>query len=266
MILDAPLFSIITVCFNAEKTLPRTLLSVREQLFRDFEYLVIDGGSTDNTRDLVRVNLDLIRDFVSEPDRGISDAFNKGIARARGRYIGLLNADDWYDPTALRDAATAIKTHTPDVLCGRQRYFEDGVPVALYETNPSLLRDFMSVNHAASFSLRKLYEEHGGFKLEYELAMDYELYLRFFTLGAKFVRTDAVLANMSLGGTSDRNWRRAMHEMKQVQLEHGVPFLKAEWNYLFQMAKAAGRRSAQRVGLQSVVDFYRRRLTRVPKC
>jgi glycosyltransferase involved in cell wall biosynthesis len=260
-----PLFSVITVCLNAEKTLPRTLESMREQSLKDVEYLVIDGGSTDGTLALVEANRDVVHHVVSEKDRGISDAFNKGVSRARGHFVGILNADDWYEPSTLHDAAEVIASVDPDVVCGRQRYWDGELPVAMFDANPELLRGSMSVNHIASFSRRQLYADHGGFKLEYRAAMDYELYLRFYTRGARFVRTDAVLANMALGGTSDRNWKRAVAEVKQAQLENGVPYARAEAHYLFQMAKGGTRRAVQKVGGQRLVDFYRRNLGQVSR-
>jgi len=260
-----PLFSVITVCLNPVKTLARTLDSLREQSLKDFEYLVVDGGSTDGTLALLDANQDLVHHVVSEKDRGISDAFNKGIALARGHYLGFLNADDWYEPSTLHDAAQVIAESDADVICGKQRYWEDGLPTALFDANPELLRSSMSVNHIASFSRRASYQRHGGFKLEYRAAMDYELYLRFYTRGERFVTTGKVLANMALGGTSDRNWRRAVAEVKQAQLENGLPYAAAERHYLFQLAKGAARRGVQKVGGQPLVDFYRRHLGRVSR-
>jgi glycosyltransferase involved in cell wall biosynthesis len=263
---NEPLFSLVTVTFNAAKTVQKAIDSVRAQRFRDFEYLVIDGGSTDGTVELARAASDVVTRVVSEKDRGISDAFNKGVLLARGRFIGMVNADDWYEPDALATVAAELERVPADVYCGLQRYWDgEGREAGVYEVEPAHLRSFMSVNHIASFARRALFVEHGGFKLSYRAAMDYELYLRFFVRGARFQRVGAVLANMSLGGTSDRNWTRAVAEVRRAQRENGVGALSANRNYLLQLVKGSARRWLDEVGGEGVVDFYRAHLARVKR-
>lgn len=260
-----PLFSIVTACFNARQTLPATLESLRAQTWRDFEWIVVDGGSTDGTLAWLDEHRGDIHTLVPGPDRGISDAFNKGIAVARGAWVGILNADDAYLPHTLATVA-ALAGGRPEVelWCGKQRYVDtQGVPLTVFDANPALLRTGMTVNHAASFSRRELYTRHGGFKLEYRAAMDYELYLRFATRGAVLERTDAILAVMALGGTSDRHWQRALAEVRQAQLEHGVGFVEAQARFGYGLLKGRARRVLERLGADTVVDFYRRRLALV---
>ncbi len=261
----SPLFSLITVCFNSAATLGRTIASVRAQTCRDFEYLIIDGGSHDGTGALVEANRDVVTRFESGPDRGISDAFNKGLALAQGTFVGMVNADDWYEPDALALTAAAIRRRAADVYCGRQRYWQGAEAGATFAVRPELLPSFMSINHIATFARRDLFLRHGGFLLDYRAAMDYELFLRFFQRGARFEVVDAVLANMQLGGTSDRNWTRSVAEVRRAQLENGVPYLKAQRHYAFQLVKGAGRRWLERRGGQRVVEAFRRRLARVAK-
>ncbi len=262
-----PRFSIITACFNAARTLGRTLESLQQQQCRDFEWIVVDGGSTDGTLALLEEHKALVDVLVPGPDRGISDAFNKGVARARGEFVGILNADDFYLPDTLATVAALVEGRPEvDVWCGRQRYVdEQGAPVTVFDADPSLLPTAMTVNHIASFSRRQLYQDHGAFKLEYRAAMDYELYLRFFTRGAVFERTNAVLAVMALGGTSDRNWRRALREVRQAQLEHGVALTQAQARYAYGVLKGQARRWLERAGAQGVVDVYRRRVASVAR-
>ena len=95
---DLPLVSIITVVRNRSKSLQAAMDSIRAQTYPNIEYIVVDGASTDDTLDIVRVNADLIDIWISEPDTGIYDAFNKGVALSSGAYIGFLNSDDYYDP------------------------------------------------------------------------------------------------------------------------------------------------------------------------
>ena len=96
-----PYFSIITVCYNSEKTIERTISSLRNQTFRNFEYIIIDGGSTDSTLEIIKKNQDVVSVLVSEKDEGIYDAMNKGINLASGEMVGIINSDDWYEPNAV---------------------------------------------------------------------------------------------------------------------------------------------------------------------
>jgi glycosyltransferase involved in cell wall biosynthesis len=201
----------------------------------------------------------------SEPDRGISDAFNKGLAMARGELVGFLSADDWYEPGALASVAQAHRARPADVYCGRQRYWQGERPGAVFDADPSLLPRFMSVNHIASFARRSLFARHGGFRLDYRAAMDYELYLRFRRRGARFERVDEVLANMSLGGVSDRRWREGLREVRRAQRENGAGWPSAQWSYLFHLAKGSVRWALERAGARGLVALYRERVARVRK-
>ena len=96
-----PAFSIITVCLNSEKTVERTINSVLNQTFNDVEYIIIDGGSTDNTLNIIESYEEQITTIISEPDKGLYYAMNKGLALAKGRLIGIINSDDWYEPNTL---------------------------------------------------------------------------------------------------------------------------------------------------------------------
>lgn len=266
MVVDGkPLFSIVTATRNAGTTLRRTIDSVRAQTFGDFEYVVVDGGSTDGTRQLLESSRDVVTRFVSEPDRGISDAFNKGIAMARGELVGIVNADDWYEPDALETVARAVRTLPADVYCGLQQYWRGEERGHTFGVAPELLTRFMSVNHIASFARRELFTRHGGFKIDYRAAMDYELYLRFYLRGARFRAVDAVLANMSLGGVSDRDWKLGLSEVRRAQIENGIGAVDAYRTYLFHVAKGLARRWLERSRGKWMVDFYRKRIARVAK-
>ena len=104
-----PLVSVVTVVRNGVASFRRTAESVWSQTYPAVEYIVVDGGSTDGTRELIESLGDHIDLWISEPDDGISDAFNKGIALARGEVVGLINSDDWYEPDAVAAAVTALK-------------------------------------------------------------------------------------------------------------------------------------------------------------
>lgn len=104
-----PLVSIITVVFNGEKYLEQTILSVLNQTYSNIEYIIIDGGSSDATLDIINKYTDKIDYWVSEPDSGIYDAMNKGISLATGQLIGIINSDDWYELDAVEEIVRAYK-------------------------------------------------------------------------------------------------------------------------------------------------------------
>src|SRR6185295_16144009 len=125
---STPLVSVVTIVRNGAHTLSRTIESVLSQDFPDIEYIVVDGGSTDGTLELLRANQDQIAIWISEADQGISDAFNKGIALSRGEIIGLLNSDDWYEAGANRAVVEEMQKSAADIACGRLQYWEGGRP------------------------------------------------------------------------------------------------------------------------------------------
>ena len=116
------LVSVVTVLRNSVATFTRTFDSVSSQDHSSLEYIVVDGGSTDGTLDVLQNNQDRIGLWISEADQGISDAFNKGIALSRGEIIGLINGDDWYEPGAVRAIVAEMQRTGADIACGGLQY------------------------------------------------------------------------------------------------------------------------------------------------
>jgi glycosyltransferase involved in cell wall biosynthesis len=215
---DALLISVVTVVLNGRDKIEKTIAGVSGQGFKNVQHIVIDGGSTDGTIEKLKKLRKHIDYCVSEPDRGISDAFNKGIAQAKGNLIGILNAGDWYEPNALQMVAEAHRAHPEaEVLCGGLRFWERGEPTIVAYSNPSLLEKETSVYHPAVFITRSTYEKHGLYDEGFHLAMDYELLFRFKRRGAHFLPVPAVLANMSLDGVSYRHWYVGLREVRAAR-------------------------------------------------
>jgi glycosyltransferase involved in cell wall biosynthesis len=183
-----PSLTIITPCLNAAGTLPATLASVRAQGYPGVEHIVVDGGSTDGTVELLQA-AEGIR-WISEPDRGLADAMNKGIALATGDVIGEINADDVYEPGALVAVGEALRDHPEAMwLTGYCRII-DGAgeeirkPVTAYKNwlldhyslGLYLTHNFISA--PATFFRREALHESGGFDLRYRISVDYDLQLR----------------------------------------------------------------------------------------
>jgi glycosyltransferase involved in cell wall biosynthesis len=185
---ELPSITVVTPCLNAAATLPEALESVRAQGYPRLEHVVVDGGSTDGTLDILR-SADRVR-WISEPDRGLSHAMNKGIAMARGDVIGWLNADDRYLPGALDEVGRALEAR-PDALwlTGRCRIIDgDGREIRRWVTaykNAFLRRYSLAlyltqnfISAPATFLRRQAFEAVGLFDERYRISMDYDLYLR----------------------------------------------------------------------------------------
>lgn len=228
-----PKISIITVTLNAARYLAQTLDTVAGQQYPNLEYIIVDGGSTDATLSIVRSRGSLVSQLISEPDNGISDAFNKGIRMAGGDIIGIINADDYYHPGAL-DAVTRAAQERPDhdVYYGdaiHERF--DGTGAFLFRPAHEIGQDIwrrMPVSHPATFVRRTAYERFGLFDSRYRLAMDYDLVMRMFRGGARFSYVDAVLAHFRYGQASSV---AGLRESRRIVIENGLPPLVAAWRY-----------------------------------
>ena len=257
-----PLVSVITVCRNAEGTIGRTLRSLEAQAYPNLEYIVVDGASTDDTLEAVRQSPAVTR-WISEPDKGIADAFNKGVSLARGEWIGILNADDWYERDAIATAMAA--PDQADLIHGAVRYWDGDAPREVYHPRQDRLHLEMTINHPSVFVRRSLYERLGGFDPAYRYAMDYELILRFLAAGARFVQLEAVLANMSYGGASDAHWRGAALECARAKSAHLGSPLTAGAYCGWQIARGGARRALEKLGLRGLIRAFRKRFSVVPK-
>jgi len=205
--------SLITATFNSSTTVPATLQSLADQTYRNVEHLVIDGGSSDNTMQLVRSSGFANRVSISEPDDGLFDALNKGVARATGDVIGILHSDDVLaSPDVLE--SIAYEFHDPAVLAvygnlvyeTREaphktiRYWRSG------EFAPSKLKRGWMPPHPTLYLRRSIYERFGGFDLSYRIAADYDFILRVLPHIADEVRyLDKLVVKMKVGGTSNRS-------------------------------------------------------------
>lgn len=198
-----PLISIITVCFNSENTIEQTIRSVIEQSFRDFEYLIIDGGSTDGTLEIINRYRDHIRLVISEPDDGIFDAMNKGIQHASGEFIGLLNSDDWYEPDTLELVSNAYhKSGQKTVFHGLCKEIDHNREGKIHAYHHDVL-PVHSIAHPTCFVPMLVYKEHGIYDTTFKIAGDYEFLLRIYMAGVRFERIERVLVNFRTDGVSN---------------------------------------------------------------
>ena len=178
--------SVVTVCYNSADTIEDTIRSVLSQRHDQLEYVVVDGGSTDGTLDILAKYRDRIDKCVSEPDRGIYDAMNKGVDLAEGEFVGFLNADDVYtNPTVISEVAAVAEADRADGVYGDLMYIgrQDAQRIVRYwragHYRPKAFYSGWVPPHPTFFCRTELYHEYGGFDPEYRIAGDFELMLRF---------------------------------------------------------------------------------------
>ncbi len=256
--------SIITVTYNSIATLTATIESVLYQAGAELEYILIDGASTDGTVDLIRAYA--IKDprirWISEPDGGIADAFNKGLAMATGDWIGILNSDDCYSPGALMVVDNVVAQHPEaGVIHGDLlRLDEHGQPLFLLKPPDidNTVWHQMPTNHPATFVSRAVYEQVGYFNKDLKIAMDYDLILRLYRFGAKFVYIDAVLAHMRYGGASDDRLWQGLREVWKISVRQGYPRYKASAWLLYRAVIGLIKNVLRQVGLNGLLTLHPR--------
>ena len=169
-------FSIITVVLNAKEDLIETIKSLKEQSHKDFEYIIIDGGSTDGTIEVINKNLDIIDKWISEKDSGIYDAMNKGLDLCEGNYIGMLNAGDKYTPNALSIINGYLNIDNIDFIFGS--VMKKILRHSLRKYRIYWNFDFASSHSSGFFIKNEAQKKLGKYNLKYKISSDYDLFYR----------------------------------------------------------------------------------------
>lgn len=215
--------SVVTATYNCAGTVAHALDSVASQRDVDIEHLVIDGGSRDGTVDLLNARRSQLAHLVSEPDRGIYDALNKGIARARGDVVGFLHADDVYaDARVLADVAGAFADPTVQAVYGDLQYVQEDDPSRVIrhwragEFSRRRLAWGWMPPHPSLYVRRSWYDRIGGFDTRYRIAADYFSILQLFSapdFNAAYI--PRVLVQMRLGGASNRSLSNIVRKSRE---------------------------------------------------
>jgi glycosyltransferase involved in cell wall biosynthesis len=244
--------SVITVVFNRRDTIEDTFRSVSSQRYENVEHIVVDGGSSDGTMDVLNARRDQIDVLLSEPDRGIYDALNKGIALATGDVVGFLHADDVFaDTRVLSRIADAFADDAVGAVYGDLVYVQEGDMgrvvrhwSAGHFSKSKLAWGWMPP-HPTFYARRSLYAQLGGFDLRYRIAADYDTMLRFLGRGeVQAAYIPEVLVKMRLGGVSNRSLANILQKSREDYLvlrRNGVGGLGAlVWKNLSKVAQFFG--------------------------
>ncbi len=215
--------SIITATYNAEKTLETAIQSVINQTYPHIEYIIIDGGSTDNTLQIIEKYKPFISHLISEKDNGIYDALNKGIDLAKGDIVGVLHADDiFYDDYSIETIAKAFHKNDVDAVYGDLEYVQStdvSKIVRYWQSKPfkkHLLKFGWMPPHPTLYVKNEVFKKIGAFNLQYKISADYDFILRLFSnTKYSFAYLPIVITKMRLGGASNKSINNIILKSKE---------------------------------------------------
>lgn len=228
--------SIVTACYNSAATIRDTLKTIQMQTHQDIEHIVIDGGSTDGTLEILEQNKQHIAYLTSEPDNGLYDAMNKGIQRATGDVIGLLNSDDLFaHDNVLSQVVNALADDSVDACYGDLVYVNHGNidQVARYwkscNYTPELFGKGWVPAHPTFYVRKAVHDQHSIlFNVDYKLAADYDVLLRlFFAHNIKTTYIPDVMVKMRLGGATNKSLKNIVNQNKEIMhilKRHNYPY------------------------------------------
>lgn len=233
---DKVLISIVTVCYNSANTIARTIESILKQTYTNYEYIIIDGVSQDNTIKIIQTYSDLFEGrmkFISEPDLGIYDAMNKGILQSNGDIIGIINSDDWLELDTLQAIYEKYieNNNKKGIYTGYINFYYNNINKQVLSTSSKrftqkIVQNLMPIRHPATFVSSSIYNEVGLFDISYKINGDKDFIFRCYKSKIPFYFIDKVLSNMSDNGISN-NINGFMKSLKDELLfiqKHNIKF------------------------------------------
>lgn len=227
--------SIITACLNSAKYLPECIASVRNQTYPDIEYIIVDGKSTDDTFNIILSNMDFVSQFICEPDRGMYDAINKGIKKATGDIVGILNSDDIFaSEDTVSNIVASFNEHATDAVYGDLVYVmpEDTASITRYWKGKQFNRNYFRIGwmpaHPTFYIRRELILQYGLYENHFYTAADYEFMARYlFTHRCSATYMKEIIVKMRNGGISNGNLKRRLRANRRDYLamkKNKIPF------------------------------------------
>lgn len=223
--MKSPTLSIITINRNNSEGLRKTMESVLNQDCNDFEYIIIDGASTDGSIEVIKEFLNKpkyankVSYWCSEPDKGLYNALNKGISKAKGSLIGLMHSGDWYLPSVFTDVIEAHKKNPTSIVYGALKAVKNGAFESIWGYNADALPKQM-IPHLSTFVPLKIYKDFGNFDESYKIAADYEMFLRYYTQKVHFDFIDRIICCFNLEGIS-QNSNNVTIETNKIKRKYG---------------------------------------------
>ena len=241
-----PFLSIITVCWNSEKTIERTIQSVLAQGFDNYEYIIVDGGSTDGTLDIIKAyepRFEGKLKYKSEPDKGIYDAFNKGIERATGKYIWLVNSDDYIELEVLEKLHNLVKDckegYEPIISAIMNCVTENGNIIYTVKSSPEKVaaayrNNTMGTIHPATIVPKRIYDFVGLYDINYKIIGDIDWFKRAYKANMPIIFADYVVTNFMVGGISTASGSEKSKKDRKYLLKKFYPNI---FSYTYQYWK-----------------------------
>ena len=236
-----PLFSIITVSYNSSKTIERTIQSVLAQTYTEYEYIIIDGLSVDDTMKIVRryeMQFHGRMRWISGKDKGIYDAMNKGIRMATGDIVGIVNSDDWLEKDALEKIYQCYVNNGHSlnaIYCGWIAFHYLNGDIQILRTNPKMLDRLSAhfvmggIRHPAVFVPKLVYNEYGIFDDRMKVMADTDLILRYYFAGIQFCYPNKIISHMSDGGISNHQLLKACNDYRLILQKYKMAKLTFYW-------------------------------------
>jgi len=247
----SPLFSIITVCYNEEKIIEKTCKSIAAQKYKNFEWIIIDGNSTDRTLGIIKKYKKYITSLSSEKDSGIYNAMNKGVKKSKGKYLLFLNGGDYLkDKNILQETSDFIEkdNHKNEIYYG-DIFYDNGEFVSY--KNSTLNEKFFtkkSISHQATFIKKNLFSKYGKYNEKYKIVSDFEFWIKSIIKGktkTKYLPVIVSVFNQSGMSTDYRLAKQQINERNDVLLKYNLIsrriafILRIEW-FLLMMLKRTG--------------------------
>ena len=215
--------SVVTPVLNCVNSIRSTIESVLQQSHTNVEYIIIDGGSTDGTLDIIKEYQDKVDLILTGKDRSIADAMNKGMNKATGLTIGILNADDTYLLDTLREVCKSYERYPNAVLHGDMRVFSSDV--SYYDVkavdNPNFKKG-MVINHPTMFIPRNIVNEFGDYDEDFQICGDWEICIRYFLNNVRFERINKIMTYYKIGGVSTTRPSIVFDEMHKIREKYSL--------------------------------------------
>lgn len=258
--MDECLVSIITVCFNAEKTISETIESVLEQTYSNIEYIIKDGGSSDKTNNIIKSYEPLFKKkgikfvHISEIDSGIFNAMNIAITYASGSWINFMNADDkFFDENVIRDIFSNLRYNDESILYGHTSIILNKGYRIIKTHDHSLLRSGMSLCHQSSFVRTNLMRQY-GYDEKFRIGADYDFFLKSYLSGKKYLQINLIVSEYSSLGVSGKQLEKAYIDKTNIQKQYNL-YKISKHQYVLKKLKLKIRKIVVRL-CPGLLDYF----------